>query len=227
MNRYQQWNNIFEKQGKVFTEVQEDIPKIAKLFKKNKIKKILDLGYGTGRHVIYFVKNGFDVYGIDISKEGLEITENWLKKNKLKADLKIGSIYKKLPYKNNFFDAIISTQVIHHEKIKTIRETIKELVRILRPNGFIFITVRKKRLVRPKSKSNIIIGGSALNVRDKIIAPRTCVPIEGAEKGLVHYLFNKKILRKEFNNFKNLKIWVASYKKHYSLLGQLKKIKKY
>ncbi|MEW6558107.1 MAG: class I SAM-dependent methyltransferase [Elusimicrobiota bacterium] len=213
----QQWNEIFKKEGKVFTKVQEDIPKVLTLFKKHNIKKILDLGCGSGRHVIYFTKRGFDVYGIDISKEGLNITKSWLKKEKLKANLKIGSVYEKLPYQNNFFDAIISVQVIHHARIKTIRKAIREIERILKPNGLIFITVRKRMSKRELLK----LSQEKLIWKLKQIEPRTFLPLTGKEKGLLHYYFNKGLLRKEFKNFKIYDVWIDSTG-HYCLLGELK-----
>jgi hypothetical protein len=57
----------------------------------------------------------------------------------------------------------------------------------------------------------------------KFIAPRTFVPLSHDEKGLIHYWFNKKLLRKEFKNFKIYDIWVESKKRHYCLLAELKK----
>jgi tRNA G46 methylase TrmB len=49
-----QWNQIFKKQGRIFLEPHEDAPKMAKIFKKYKVKSLLDLGCGTGRQVVYF-----------------------------------------------------------------------------------------------------------------------------------------------------------------------------
>lgn len=209
-----QWNKIFKEQGKVFTKIQEDMPNIVKTFKKHNVKKVLDLGCGSGRHLIYFAKKGFDIYGFDIAEDGIKIAKKWLKEKKLKAKLSVGSIYKKLPYKNKFFDAIISTQVINHAKIEKIRKLIGEMERILKPEGLIFITVSKKGSKRkiPKEKRWKI----------KFIAPRTFIPLTHDEKGLVHYWFNKKILRKEFKNFKIYNIWVESDGKHYCLSGRLK-----
>jgi SAM-dependent methyltransferase len=200
----QQWNKIFKKEGKVFTKVQEDIPRILKLFKKHKVKRVLDLGCGTGRHAVYFAKKGFDVYGIDISKEGLQITKSWSKKENVRVNLKCGSIYRKFPYKKDFFDAVISIQVVHHGRINNVRKAIKEIERVLKPGGLVFITVPKEH----KEKY-------------KLIADRTYVPIVGWEKGLAHYLFNKILLRKEFKNFKIYAVWVSSIKQ-YCLLGKLK-----
>lgn len=210
-----QWDRIFRAEGKIFDKVQEDVPRIASLFKKKGVKRVLDLGCGSGRHLIYLVKKGFDVYGFDISEYGIKIARDWLKKEKLRANFKIGNIYKKLPYKDNFFDALISTQTLHHNRISKIRELIKEIERILKPGGLIFITVSRMGPKKdiPKERWWKI----------KFIAPRTYIPLSHDEKGLIHYLFNKKTLRKEFKNFKIYNIWVGSEKGHYCLLGELKK----
>jgi len=206
------WDKIFKEKGKVFTKPQKDIPRIVKLFNEKGVKKVLDLGCGSGRHLVYLARHGFDVHGIDISKRGIKIARKWLKKEKLKTHLRVRDIYKQLPYKNNFFDAIISTQTLHHGRIENIRKLIKEMKRILRPKGLMFITVRKEVAKKyiPRDRLYGI----------KYIAPRNYVMLSGPEKGLPHYRFNKKILRKEFKDFKVLDLWIKE--NHYCLLGQLK-----
>lgn len=214
-----QWNKIFKKKGRVFRGVQEDIPKILTSFKRHNVKRILDLGSGSGRHAVYFSKKGFDVYGIDIAEEGIKITKDWLEKEKLHADLRVGSIYKKLPYQDNLFDAVISTNTIHHARIKNIQKAIREIERVLKPRGLIFITVRKRKFRRFYPKLTIIEKYGKQQTRHKVIEPRTYVPIEGGEKGLIHYLFTKELLKKEFKNFKIYDIWVDFNRRHYCLLG--------
>ncbi|MEI7424976.1 MAG: class I SAM-dependent methyltransferase [Candidatus Staskawiczbacteria bacterium] len=223
-----QWNEIFKEKGRVFLEPQEDIPKIVKLFKKKGIKKVLDLGCGSGRHTVYLAKNGFDVYGIDISPIGIKLTKDWLKKEKVQATLKLGPIYKKLPYKDNFFDAIVSTSTINHAKIEDIRKLIRDIQRILKTGGLIFMTVMQKTRLRNwhinsiKTEISHDKDGSILKVDYKVIGPRIYVPLQGGEKGLVHYIFNKTIVRKEFKNFKILDIWLSLNKHHDCFLAELK-----
>lgn len=218
-----QWNKIFKKHGKVFLKPQEDISRIVKEFKKHKFKRILDLGCGTGRHLVYLAKKGFEVYGIDIAEEGIRQTKQCLKREKLHVNLKIGSIYKRLLYKNDFFDAVISTLTIHHQKIENIRKTIREIERILKPGGFVFITVRKRKFSKFYPAGAIIEKHGSQKTKYKVIAPNTYVPLSGGEKGLVHYLFNKKTIKKEFKNFKLDKIWTDLEKRHYCFWGKLKK----
>jgi len=202
------WESIFKKKGKVFIKPQEDMNKVIKLLKKEKVKRVLDLGCGSGRHVVMLAKAGFDVYGTDISKQGLKLTRKWLKESNLKARLKQASCYKRFPFKDNFFDAIISIQVIHHAKIKNIRYCISEMERVLKPGGIIFVSVTK-------SSYRIM----AKNF--KMIAPRTYVVLDGPEKGLPHYVYNQILLRKDFKNFKILDLHVDS-RSHNCLLGKLK-----
>jgi len=215
-----QWNEIFKKHGKVFIEPQEDMPEIAKIFKKNKTKKVLDLGCGTGRHLVFFAQKGFEVYGFDVAEDGIKIAKVWLKKEGRKADFKIGSIYKKLPYPDIFFDAVISTNTIHHGKIEDIRKTIMEIKRILKPGGFIFITMRKRRIRKYDPKNQIIEKYGMQKSTYKMIAPRTYMPIDGGEKGLIHYLFDKKQIKKEFNGFRINKLWTSLDGRHYCILGK-------
>jgi len=217
-----QWDKIFKWYGGIFMELQEDMPKILKLFKKKSVRRVLDLGCGSGRHTVYLAKHGFEVYGIDIAPKGIKMTKDWLGKDRLKAKLTIGDIYKKLPYEDNFFDAIISTQTLHHNRIEEIRKLIREIERILKPKGLLFTTDRRRRLKRSVKIITEYYLAHKTNLKYKVIAPRTYVPLRGGEKGLIHYLFNKKSLKKEFKNFKIYNIWASSDKRHYSFLGELK-----
>lgn len=218
------WNKIYKEQGKVFIKPQEDVPRVAKLLNQKGMKKVLDLGCGSGRHLIYLAKEDFNVYGIDIARSGIKIAKSWLKEEGLKVKLKIGDIYQRLPYPDDFFDVIISVQTLHHARIEKIRKLIKEIERILKPKGLIFVTVRRALRVRGWKKNKIVIhkwkGWKKKKVKYKIIDYRTYVPIEEDVKGEIHFNFTKKLIKKEFKNFEIPKIWIK--KGHYCFLGELK-----
>ena len=58
-------------------------------------------------------------------------------------------------------------------------------------------------------------------MKNKMVAPRTYVPVEGHEKGVPHYVYNKELLRKDFKNFKILKLYVDKAN-HYCMWARLK-----
>lgn len=183
---HQIWNEIFEREGRVFEEVHEEIPAIAQSLKINSAKRILDLGCGTGRHVVYFAKQGFEVYGLDASPEGIRLTQAWLDEVGERAVLCQQDMREPLPYPDQFFDALISIQVIHHAKLAEIKAVIQEVFRILKPGGFLFISV-------PKAARE--------NVNSNEIEPNTFVPREGREIGLPHHIFSEEELREAFADF--------------------------
>jgi SAM-dependent methyltransferase len=81
------WDDIFTKRGKVFTNPHQDMERLTKTFNENGAQRVLDLGCGTGRHLLFFSKKGFDVYGLDGSPKGLELAKNWLDEENLSAKL--------------------------------------------------------------------------------------------------------------------------------------------
>lgn len=195
------WNEIFKQQGKVFLEPHEDMPGIVRFLSEQGARKILDLGSGSGRHVLYLAKCGFSVSGLDNSPEGIEITRDSLRKERLAADLQLRGMTERLPYEDASFDAVISVQVIHHAEIATIRDIIREIARVLRKDGFIYITV-------PRMKNQ------AITFRE--IEPGTFVPLDGLEKDLPHHYFTPEELREVFEDFRITDIHLDSTE-HYCL----------
>ncbi|MFX1259122.1 MAG: class I SAM-dependent methyltransferase [Promethearchaeota archaeon] len=205
------WDELYKKESKIFP-IQEFIYELIEMFKKRKIRTILDLACGSGRYLIHLLESGLNAYGLDISKEAIKIANNLLKEKALNAELTIGSMFERLPYNDNFFDAVICIRSLNHGTIEEIRRGIKEIERILKSGGLIFVTVRKKGLKRKR-------------LPFKHIAPRTYIPLEGDEKGIKHYLFNKKRLRKEFKRFQICYLKSVygpkNWESYYHLLGKL------
>jgi cyclopropane fatty-acyl-phospholipid synthase-like methyltransferase len=83
------WNEIFKRQGRVFTEPHEDMPGIVQLLKGRGASPVLDLGSGTGRHTVYLARHGFSVFGLDNSPEGINVTRQWLADEGLATDLQL------------------------------------------------------------------------------------------------------------------------------------------
>jgi SAM-dependent methyltransferase len=195
------WDQIYRREGKVFTEPHEDMPAIVQLLKAEGASNILDLGSGTGRHVVYLAKKGFSVYGLDNSSRGVAIAEKWLNEEELSAELRLQDMKEKLPYSDDFFDAVLSVQVIHHADVKTIKGIVREIGRVLKQGGFVFITVPKLRNQGREFRQ---------------IEPNTFVPLDGPERGLPHHYFTPKELKEFFVEFCIIDIHLDS-SNHYCL----------
>jgi ubiquinone/menaquinone biosynthesis C-methylase UbiE len=135
------WETAYREKGEVQKEVVDIVRDSVKLFRRKGVKKVLDVGFGTGRHTIFLAENGFEVYGIDISRTGKGIVEKKLKERSLgNVHLTIADMHK-LPFKNNSFDAIVAVHVLPHDNLDGLRGTVSELQRVLKPKGVLVATL--------------------------------------------------------------------------------------
>ncbi len=201
------WDEVFKEHGRVFNNVHPDVAQLAQDLQPSQRKRILDLGSGSGRHIVYLASQGFDVYGFDYAQKGLDMTREWLDKERLSATLQQGDMTQPLQYDTDFFDAVISIQVIHHARLETIEDIIRELARVLKPEGEILATVAMHK-------------NQATDYDE--IAPNTFVPLDGWEKGLPHYFFDDEQLSKSFGAFDNQNIYV-DVTKHRAIRATLKR----
>jgi len=178
-------------------EIVDFIPILKKLPGTNSEKKIYDLGFGAGRHVIYLAKQGFDVYGDDISLSGLEITRQWLKKERLSAKLGISDMTK-IPYPDDFFDAIINRGVITHNTKNGIGACIKEMYKKLKNGGKIIVT--------------FISTESSEYGKGEKIAENTFIPTEGPEKGVIHHFVDSSEVEELMKDFKKISLYKYRHK---------------
>ena len=182
MNQQQIWNKIAESWNNFR---QKPISELKQLrWKKG---KILDVGCGNCRNLLLF--RNLDCYGIDFSKNMLAQANKFTRKHNLKVKLKPAPA-EKLPFNPNYFDYVLAIAVLHH--LKNPETAIKEIHRVLKPNGEAYITVWNK-----------------LQLRFLFKKKETYIPWKQKKQTLYRY-YNfigyfqlKKMLKK--NNFKILK----------------------
>lgn len=103
--------------------------------------KILDAGCGGGRNLIYFLRNGFEVYGVDQNAGAVEHCRRLaqtLAPNLSENNFQVSTV-EKMPFADSFFDVIISSAVLHFAKDKNqFNRMFDEMWRVLKPNGILF-----------------------------------------------------------------------------------------
>lgn len=95
--------------------------------------RVLDFGCGDGWVSMKLARQGYDVYGIDISSELIAKAQKWA--------LELGVSHKtsfremageNLQFQENFFDAVIGSAVLHHTDFEM---ALNSIHRVLKPGG--------------------------------------------------------------------------------------------
>lgn len=102
---------------------------------------VLDAGCGTGRNLIYFLKNGYDVHGVDHYAESINDIESFVKstlKSRASENFHIAPV-ENMPFENEKFDLVISSAVLHFaQSLGHFEEMLGEMWRVLKPGGYLF-----------------------------------------------------------------------------------------
>jgi len=103
--------------------------------------RVLDVGCGTGNLTITARKSAGPsgaAYGIDASPEMIDVARKKAIRLGTDTNFDLGLI-EKIQYPEATFDAVISRLVIHHLPDDLKRQGFKEIYRVLKPGGLLFI----------------------------------------------------------------------------------------
>lgn len=106
-------------------------------FVPKKSINFLDIGTATGETLLIAKNKGFNFFGIDISEFAIEKTKKKLKSQE-REKIFIQNIEEKTQFKDNYFDIIFMLDVIEH--FKNPFKALKEVYRILKPEGIFLLT---------------------------------------------------------------------------------------
>lgn len=176
-----------------------DVYPLLSRWKKNKLKNLLDLGCGIGRHSLLFSANGFNVTALDLSEEGLKKISSVARKRNLPIEIKCADMVS-LPFKNHSFDCLLAYHAIYHQDDSGIKKVIQEIKRVLKKGGEGYITFNS-------------VNSSAFKAKNvKRISKNTIIKTEGHEAGIPHYCASKEEVEKLLIDFEILEF---SYKEEY------------
>jgi ubiquinone/menaquinone biosynthesis C-methylase UbiE len=143
---------------------------------KNQFKsgmRILDAGCGGGRNLVYFLRNGYEVFGIDQNREAIgyvcDLAQS-LSPQLPAENFRVAKV-EELSFPDEYFDAVISSAVLHFAADeKHFNRMLEEMWRVLKNEGLVFVRL-----------------ASSIGIEDKIklIEGRRYLLPDGSERFLV------------------------------------------
>src|SRR5438874_7403273 len=97
-------------------------------------KNVLDVGCGTGAILEQLGNPGKNV-GIDLAPDAISFCRQRGLNNVREGDICA------LPFSDNSFDAVICSSVLYHQWVGDVAGAVREMHRVLRPNGVLLINV--------------------------------------------------------------------------------------
>jgi SAM-dependent methyltransferase len=127
-------------------------------------KKVLDVGCGNGRNLIYFLRNGYEVFGVDPNPHAVETVKEL--SAALAPDNSLENFMvctaENLPYNDATFDLVISSAVLHFATDAQHFDTmLQRMFRVLKPGGYFFARLASdigiEHLVKPLGNNRYLL----------------------------------------------------------------------
>lgn len=126
--------------------------------------KVLDAGCGGGRNLFYFLRNGFEVFGVDPDPRAVQAVKE------LSAALApanppgnfVVCPAESLPYNDAAFDLVVCNAVLHFAKDEQhFDNMLRSMFRVLKPGGYFFARLASdiglETLVQPLGNSRYLL----------------------------------------------------------------------
>lgn len=210
------WESVY-REGDVFdyynmSRPHPDLVRVIEKFREAEIKRVLDIGAGLGGNLFSLHENGFEVRGIDASPTAVKRLKEQLSTRRVNIPVEQGK-FEQLPYSDGVFDGVICIQTLSHGLKKNIENGFRELARVIRSDGILFITL-------PGRTAKDEVRYCLVKTADKI-DDRVYIPTQGSEIGIPHYIFNTKLIKMHLNDFIIESMW-HDYLDYYSVLARKK-----
>jgi SAM-dependent methyltransferase len=103
--------------------------------------RILDAGCGSGRNLVYFLREGFDVCGVDLSPDAIAHVRMLARTlaPRLPAENFRREPVERMSFEGESFDAVLSSAVLHFARDEAHwLGMLREMWRVLKPGGLFF-----------------------------------------------------------------------------------------
>lgn len=173
-------------------------------FERDGQKKVLDLGCGAGRHVVFMANENIIPYGIDFSEEGVLYTKECLREYGHEIycnNLEVGTLTE-LPYEDNSFDGLVCYGVLYYLPEEDIKKAVNEIFRVLKPGGKFFVQVRGKEDYRYCNSTNKKTEEKNTFIINEVDSNKCA----SSENGMLMHFFEEKELINLFSEFDHVTV---------------------
>lgn len=138
------WNRVFTSDPSFFGDAPSNFGlECYEEFKKQGVKKILELGCGQGRDTIYFASKGIDVVAIDLSQVAIDALSKITIEKNLPIRPMIHNPCEGIPFDNSYFDAVYSHMFFNMRFTDDqLKYLFVEVNRVLKDGGLNLFSVR-------------------------------------------------------------------------------------
>ena len=103
--------------------------------------RVLDAGCGGGRNILYLLREGYDVFGVDVDAEAVASvrrTASALAPGLPAENFQVAAL-EAMPFPDNFADVVLCNSVLHFARSEEqLRAMLQGMWRVLRPGGMLF-----------------------------------------------------------------------------------------
>ncbi len=105
------------------------------------VKRLLDVGCGDGRNLIYFLQKEFEIYAIDQDKSCVELVRYMVRNFERDPERIIHAAILDRTFSKNFFDAVLCSRVLHFsESEQSFLRSWYKMHEILKPGGLLYVS---------------------------------------------------------------------------------------
>ena len=201
---YKDWFNtdeyllVYKHRDRSEAEILKNL--VLKNVEREKVKLVLDMACGSGRHAISFAQAGFDVTAIDLSENLLNVAKSNAEKEKVNVDFILSDIRKFDPEKK--FDLVLNlfTSFGYFEKDEENGEVIQKAFELMNSGGWFVLDYFNKNYIL-----NNLIPITVENIAGKRITQTREIKNNRVEKNIIirngekesHYQESVRLYSKE------------------------------
>ena len=201
---YKDWFNtdeyllVYKHRDRSEAEILKNL--VLKNVEREKVKLVLDMACGSGRHAISFAQAGFDVTAIDLSENLLNVAKSNAEKEKVNVDFILSDIRKFNPEKK--FDLVLNlfTSLGYFEKDDENAKVVQKAFELMNSGGWFVLDYFNKNYIL-----NNLIPITVENIAGKRITQTREIKNNRVEKNIIirngekesYYLESVRLYSKE------------------------------